>query len=269
MASQTLSPTSQAAEPDSRSQAAEPEGRAERLLAEAQRCKDPKRREELQQQVVLENLDLADATARRYRGRGLDLDDLVQVARLALVKAVRGYRCGRGHSFAGYAIPTVSGELKRHFRDCGWDVRPPRRLQEARSRMLREEEQLWHQLSRQPSLAELAGSLGLTAEEVRSAKVCAAAYNSVPLDLPGTDGHVSEPAEPADAFAKFEEHEVLAQALRALPERDQRIVHLRFVEELTQSQIGEVLGVSQMQVSRLLSRILTQLQHDLRELLAA
>jgi RNA polymerase sigma-B factor len=265
MASQTLSPL----RPRTSHTAAEEDGHCERLLAEAQACTDPRRREELRQQVVLENLDLADATARRYRGRGLDLDDLVQVARLALVKAVRGYRCGRGHSFAGYAIPTVSGELKRHFRDCGWDVRPPRRLQEARSRVLREEEQLWHDLRRQPSLTELADAIGVSPHEVRAAKVCAAAYNSVPIDAPGADGRVNEPAEPADVFARFEEHEVLAQAIRTLPRRDQLIVRLRFVEELTQSQIGEVLGVSQMQVSRLLSRILAQLNHDLRDIIAA
>ena len=245
------------------------DGRCERLLAEAQNCTDPRRSEELRQQVVMENLDLADATARRYRGRGLDLDDLVQVARLALVKAVRGYRCGRGHSFAGYAIPTISGELKRHFRDCGWDVRPPRRLQEARSRVLREEEQLWHDLRRQPSVAEVAGAIGLSVPEVRAAKVCAAAYNSVPLDAPGADGRANEPADPGDVYARFEEQEVLAQAIRSLPQRDQLIVRLRFVEELTQSQIGEQLGVSQMQVSRLLSRILRQLKRDLAGVIAA
>ena len=244
-------------------------GRCERLLAEAQECSDPVRREELRQQVVVENLDLADATARRYRGRGLDLDDLVQVARLALVKAVRGYRCGLGHSFAGYAIPTISGELKRHFRDCGWDVRPPRRLQEARSRVLREEEQLWHDLRRQPTLEELADAIGMSVQEVRAAKVCAAAYNSVPLEAPSGEGRTNEPPEPEDVYARFEDHEVLAQAIRALPERDQLIVQLRFVDELTQSQIGERLGVSQMQVSRLLSRILGQLGQDLRGIIAA
>ena len=245
------------------------DGRCERLLAQAQECSDPRLREELHQQVVMENLHLADATARRYRGRGLDLDDLVQVARLALVKAVRGYRCGRGHSFAGYAIPTVSGELKRHFRDCGWDVRPPRRLQEARSRVLREEEQLWHALRRQPSVVEMADSIGLSVEEVRAAKVCAAAYNSVPLDAPGADGRANEPADPGDVYARFEEQEVLAQAIRSLPQRDQLIVRLRFVDELTQSQIGEELGVSQMQVSRLLSRILRQLKRELAGVIAA
>jgi RNA polymerase sigma-B factor len=245
------------------------DGRCERLLAQAQECSDPRLREQLHQQVVMENLHLADSTARRYRGRGLDLDDLVQVARLALVKAVRGYRCGRGHSFAGYAIPTVSGELKRHFRDCGWDVRPPRRLQEARSRVLREEEQLWHDLRRQPSIAEVADAIGLSVAEVRAAKVCAAAYNSVPLDAPAADGRASEPADPGDVFARFEEHEVLAQAIRSLPRRDQLIVQLRFVEELTQSQIGEQLGVSQMQVSRLLSRILRKLNDDLRDVISA
>jgi RNA polymerase sigma-B factor len=245
------------------------DGRCERLLAQAQECSDPRLREQLHQQVVMENLHLADATARRYRGRGLDLDDLVQVARLALVKAVRGYRCGRGHSFAGYAIPTISGELKRHFRDCGWDVRPPRRLQEARSRVLREEEQLWHDLRRQPSVAEVAGAIGLSVPEVRAAKVCAAAYNSVPLDAPGADGRANEPADPGDVYARFEEHEVLAQAIRSLPPRDQLIVRLRFVDELTQSQIGEELGVSQMQVSRLLSRILRQLKRDLAGVIAA
>jgi RNA polymerase sigma-B factor len=148
-------------------------------------------------------------------------------------------------------------------------VRPPRRLQEARSRVLREEEQLWHALRRQPSIAEVADAIGLSVQEVRAAKVCAAAYNSVPLDAPGADGRATEPADPGDVYAQFEEHEVLAQAIRSLPQRDQLIVRLRFVEELTQSQIGEELGVSQMQVSRLLSRILRQLKRDLAGVIAA
>jgi RNA polymerase sigma-B factor len=233
----------------------------EDLLARAARTSDPHRRAELRDQVVIASLDLADRSARRYTGRGIDSEDLVQVARLALVKAVRGYRCGLGHSFAGYAVPTISGEIKRHFRDCGWDVRPPRRLQEARARMLRQEEQLWHDLGRQPSVDEIAEATGDTTTSLLEAKACTGAYNAVSIDAPtGATGESTEIADPGDAYVALEQHEALAEALRELTPREQRIVQLRFVDELTQSEIGAALGVSQMQISRLLGGILAKLR---------
>ena len=129
-------------------------------------------------------LDLPERVARRYRGRGIDFDDLVQVGRLALVKAAQGYRTGCGHGFVAYAMPTISGEVKRHFRDCGWAVRPPRRLQEVRAELAVEEARLTQRLQRDPTMAELADTLGVESSEITRARECGAAYWTVSLDLP-------------------------------------------------------------------------------------
>ena len=125
--------------------------RAEELLAQVEVTTDPEERERLRQEVVLLTLDLADTVARRYRSRGIDHEDLVQVGRMALVKAVRGYRSGAGNSFPAYAVPTISGEIKRHFRDFGWAVRPPRRLQELRAGLAAAEDTLRQELGREPT----------------------------------------------------------------------------------------------------------------------
>lgn len=238
----------------------------EPLLAEYAACTDPGRRSRLEHRIVLLTLPLADAAAHRYRGRGIDLDDLVQVARLALVKAVRGYRPGRGPGFAAYAGPTISGELKRHFRDHGWAIRPPRRLQEVRASLLSEEEALWHRLARSPTDRELAAALGVETTAVREARTSAAGYASLSLDRPGSgsDGAL-DPRDDRDVYARFEQSVVLRQAIDRLSPRERRIIRLRFVEELTQSEIGEILGVSQMQVSRLLKGILSRLRGSLEE----
>jgi RNA polymerase sigma-B factor len=252
--------------PPSRQWATNPDhARAEALLAEIEDCSDPSRCTEMRRQAVVLTLDLADTVARRYRGRGMDPEDLVQVGRMVLLKAAHGYRCGCGSSFAAYAVPTISGEIKRHFRDHGWMVRPPRRLQEVRADLAREEDLLRHALLRDPSEAELAESLGLAVGEVRAARACSQAYHAVPLDgPPGVASH-----EPASEGPGLDEliagRDSLARALQRLSPRERVIVQLRFVEERTQSQIGDVLGVSQMQVSRLLSSILLQLRDDLVE----
>ncbi|MGO4341421.1 sigma-70 family RNA polymerase sigma factor [Pedococcus sp. 2YAF34] len=246
---------------------AEPHARADALLAEAQECADRDTALRLRQQAVVLTLDLADRIARRYAGRGIDLEDLVQVGRMALVKAANGYRTGCGHGFVAYAGPTIAGEIKRHFRDCGWAVRPPRRLQEVRADLSSEQERLTHDLHRDPTTAELAEALGVAPEEVVRARECSAAYRAVSLDLPvDHDSHAVEVVarESLDIDRMLRVDSVL-HALHALTERERRIVHLRFVEDRTQSEIGEVLGVSQMQVSRLLSSILAKLRHGLDE----
>lgn len=241
--------------------------RAEALLASVEDCPDEPRRLQAQQEAVRLTLDLADSVAQRYRGRGIDIDDLVQVARMALVKAAHGYRHGRGNGFAAYAVPTIAGEVKRHFRDCGWAVRPPRRLQEIRADLAVEEERLRQALHREPNVDELAEALHVERRDIDQARECCAAYRAVSLDAPAPSGSpVSETIKAGrDDFAAFDRRTALGHAMAALSERERQIIRLRFVEEKTQSEIGEALGVSQMQISRLLSAILRRLRVDLAE----
>ena len=236
--------------------------RAEALLAEVQRCPDAERRAELRRQAVVLTLDLADGVARRFRGRGMEFDDLVQVGRVALLKAAHGYRCGCGSSFAAYAVPTISGEIKRHFRDHGWTIKPPRRMQELRAEVVCEEDQLRQRLLRDPTEAELARSLGLPRSDVRDARACSRAYHAISLDVltVGEHAFVADDPGPDDFIA---DRDLLVRALERLSDRERLILRLRFVEERTQSEIGVVLGVSQMHVSRLLAGILARLRNDL------
>jgi RNA polymerase sigma-B factor len=214
--------------------------------------------------VVL-TLDLADALAHRFRGRGIDMDDLVQVARMALVKSALGYRSGRGNGFGPYASATIMGELKRHFRDCGWSVRPPRRLQEHRANLMAEEERLVHELHRAPTVPELADALSIGCADVREAAACSAAYRADSLDAPSPRGTslADSLATTEDAFETLETSAALGYLISQLTDRERRILAMRFVNEMTQSEIGKQLGVSQMQVSRLLSSILEQLRAGL------
>lgn len=243
---------------------------ASRLLAEAEQCEDDAESGRLRQEAVLLTLDLPDRVARRYRGRGIDIDDLVQVGRMALVKAANGYRAGLGHPFASYALPTILGEVKRHFRDTAWAVRPPRRLQEVRARVTVEEDRLSQDLHRWPTPDELARALAVDVEEVHGARQSGAAYTAVSLDLPTDDGGgidvVADESADVDRLLRLR---VVCQGVGRLTDRERLIVHLRFVEERTQSEIGTVLGVSQMQVSRLLSGIIAGLRHELVDVAAA
>lgn len=243
------------------------DGRVEELLLEIAECGDTKRVSRLQQEVVLLTLDLAEAVAHRYRGRGIDLDDLIQVGRMALVKAVRGYQPGRGGSFAAYAVPTISGEIKRYFRDCGWTVRPPRRLQELRADLAEQEARLQQELHRAPAVAEIAAAMNLTPSEVSEAQQTATAYSALSLDAPapGSEAPMDLADTLSDPYAAVDTREALRHAVSQLGPRDRQILQLRFVEERTQSQIGEVLGVSQMQVSRLLASITARLRDQLTE----
>ena len=243
-----------------------PSDPVEDLLLRMRQCADPVRRAQLEEAAVLASLRLAESVARRYLGRGLELEDLLQVARLALVKAVRRYQPGAGTSFAAYAVPTIAGEVKRHFRDCGWAVRPPRRLQEFKSRLATQEERLLQELHREPTLTDLADALRVSRAAVTEAQLSAAAYNACSLDSPTTGQDRPEIAGSApDEFAALEMREALRAALATLSPRDRQLIRLRFVEELTQAEVGRVLGVSQMQVSRLLAGVLRQLRYQLLE----
>lgn len=242
------------------------EHRVDQLLAAATRSPSRSERRRLRQEAVILTLDLADSLSRRYRGRDVDPDDLVQVARMALVKAVWRYRPELGTTFVAYAVPTILGELRRHFRDHAWAVRPTRRLQEVRAQVARAEEELVHAKHRTPTGEELAQALGLSTHEVREAQLCAGAYNALSLDLPST-GSSRSPAEmlPADGddFDALVTRHALAAAIAGLSESERLLIWLRFVAELTQSEIGAVLGVSQMEVSRMIRRLLRRLREQL------
>lgn len=211
--------------------------------------------------VVRRTLPLADTLAHRYAGRGLETEDLVQVARTALVGAVHRYRPGAGRGFEAFAVPTIRGELRRHFRDCGWAVRPPRRLQELRAELSATEETLRHLRGRDVTEAELAEALRCHPSEVAEARRCGSGFRPTSLDAPTVGGGTvgASLADPADAYATLDLRAAVRAEVARLSPRDRLIVDLRFVEERTQSEIGEVLGVSQMQVSRLLSSIVARL----------
>lgn len=226
---------------------------------------DPIARADLYEQMVLRALPLADSLARRYARRGIDTDDLVQVARMAVVKAVRRYRPGEGHGFTAYAVPTVTGELKRCFRDQGWSIRPPRRLQELRARVLVEEERLRHALMREPDDEEVGAALGCGSLEVREARACAGGYHPTSMDAPMPSGGslcdvlAGSPCPSTDIATR----DALRRAVRLLSQRQRLVMRLRFVDELTQNEIGERIGVSQMQVSRILRSVVDELRHHL------
>ena len=215
--------------------------------------------------LVLDHLSLARSLALRYRNRGVDDDDLVQVARLGLVLAARRFDQTRG-DFVSFAVPTITGEIRRHFRDATWDVRVPRRIQEL-IRTIREcADQATRELGHSPSDEELARRAGVTWADIQDARRGAGAYRRQSLDEPGLGGHPALAEvlpDPEDPFEAVDNLESLVPAVRDLDERDARILYLRFYRDLTQAQIAEQIGVSQMHVSRLLFRILSQLRSQI------
>jgi RNA polymerase sigma-B factor len=216
----------------------------------------------IRDELVAANLRLALHLARRFANRGVSTDDLEQVASLGLLQAIDRFDPTRGLEFSTFATPTIVGELKRHFRDKGWSVRVPRRVQELNIRLNVLVAELTHQLGRSPSIDELASAARASTEEVLEAMEAAQAYRSHSLDrtVPGA-GAASEQLG-ADDLGLFEaENRLLVEALLTnLKPRDQLLVRLRFYEEMTQHQIAERLGISQMHVSRLLARCLDELR---------
>ncbi|OEJ22870.1 RNA polymerase subunit sigma [Streptomyces agglomeratus] len=216
------------------------------------------------------NLSLVQFAAGRFRNRGSgDMEDIVQVGTIGLIKAIDRFDLSREVEFTSFAVPYIVGEIKRFFRDTTWAVHVPRRLQELRVEIAKAKEQLAVGLDREPTVKELAAHLKLTEEEVIEGLVASNGYTAGSLDMP-TDAEASSSnqarvladvlGEPDAAMKKIEDLHTLAPLLEQLDERERRIINMRFGQEMTQSQIGAELGVSQMQVSRLLSRTLTKLR---------
>ena len=216
--------------------------------------------------LVQRFLPLARQLARRYQRGGEPLDDLVQVASLGLLKAIDRFEPGRETAFSSFAVPTILGELKRHFRDRGWSVRVPRDLQEMAVRVDRVTEELSRDLGRAPTPAEIAAHIGATTEQVLEAREAAAAYRAVSLDRPRDEedddatGIADSVGAEDPGFSLAEDAATVQRLMRVLTEREREVLRLRFEEDLTQSEIGERVGVSQMHVSRLIRQSVARLR---------
>ncbi|MGI5405176.1 RNA polymerase sigma factor SigF [Streptomyces chartreusis] len=222
---------------------------------------------ELRNRLVRMHLPLVEHLARRFRNRGEPLDDLAQVATIGLIKSVDRFDPERGVEFSTYATPTVVGEIKRHFRDKGWAVRVPRRLQELRLALTTATAELSQEHGRSPTVHELAEKLAISQEEVLEGLESANAYSTLSLDVPDTDDESPAVADTLgveeEALEGVEYRESLKPLLEDLPPREKRILLLRFFGNMTQSQIAREVGISQMHVSRLLARTLAQLRERL------
>jgi RNA polymerase sigma-B factor len=244
--------------------------RTARALAAIADADSESRRQDLLDYVVRINMGVARTVAGRYFSRGIDEDDLVQVAYMALTRAVRDFDPDRHRDFLSYAVPTIRGELKKHFRDHGWMVRPPRRVQETQARITSAEAALFQKLGRPAKPSEIATHLNMDVDDVIEALAADGCFSPSSLDRPVTrSGDTSGVTlldflgETDSATPAAEARVVLSPVLRRLRDRDRRIVYLRFFEQKSQREIGEEIGVTQMQVSRLLSRILRDLRGQL------
>lgn len=222
--------------------------------------------EEARDQLIVSHLNLVRFLASKFKNRGEPLDDLVQVGTIGLIKAIDRFDPERGLEFTTYATPTILGEIKRHFRDKGWSIRVPRRLQELSAKVNQATEELTVELQRSPSVEEIAAKLGVSAEEILEAMESSGAYTSVSLEAGGTSEDDEAPAlidrlgsvdEDLDAS---DDRMVIDDAIRDFSPREQEIVRMRFIDGLTQVEIAKRLGVSQVQVSRLLRRTLRKIQ---------
>lgn len=221
---------------------------------------------EARDQLIVSHLNLVRFLASKFKNRGESLEDLVQVGTIGLIKAIDRFDPERGLEFTTYATPTIMGEIKRHFRDKGWSVRVPRRLQELSAKVNQATDELVNQLQRSPSVAEIADYLGASVDEVLEAMESSSAYSSVPLEGGGSSDDVEAPSvidhyatEDAD-LAATDDRIVLEQAVADFSPREREVVKMRFEDGLTQVEIAERLGVSQVQVSRLLRRTLRRIQ---------
>jgi len=226
---------------------------------------------EARERLIEQYLPLVRSLARRYSYRGEQLEDLVQVGCIGLIKAIDRFDIDRGVELTTYATPNIIGEIKRHFRDKGWSVRVPRGLQELNVRLSNLLEQLTVQFERSPTIAELAQAAGVQEEEVLEALESGQAYATLSLSGPssGDDDADLDPLESLGAlehqYEVSEDRAVLAPGLRTLDERERKILQLRFFEGLTQSQIAQQIGISQMHVSRLIRRSLEKLRQEITE----
>jgi RNA polymerase sigma-B factor len=220
------------------------------------------------ERLIVEHLPLVRALARRYANRGEPLDDLVQVGTIGLIKAIDRFDPSRGNKLASFATPTILGEIRRHFRDRSWTVRVPRGIQEARAQITQAVGELSAQNGRSPTVNEIAEWTTLPVDEVLDALAAGSAQRPAQLATPGSegdeDGGIAVGSDDP-GFARAEARALLSSGLADLPSRERVIVHLRFEEGLTQSQIAAKIGISQMHVSRLLRRALEALRESTEE----
>jgi RNA polymerase sigma-B factor len=236
------------------------------LLALAGAAADDDERRVHQDRVVELNMQIAVEVARRYRSRGVALDDLEQVAYLGLVKAVRGFDPERATDFLSYAVPTIRGEVRRYFRDHGWVVRPPRTVQQAQARITAVESDLCQELGRAPRPSEIAERLDLDLDLVVEALAANGCFVPTSLDSTTADSEAGigeRLGEDDPGFDSVEARVALKPLLSHLDRRERIMLEMRFFKGSTQSEIGEVLGITQMQVSRLLSALLARLRDEL------
>jgi RNA polymerase sigma-B factor len=236
------------------------------LIRRAQQDPDPR----VRAQTIEAFMPLAKSLARRYHRGEEPLEDLEQVAALGLLKAVKGYDPDRGSAFASFAVPTIVGELRRHFRDKGWAIRVPRDLQELALAVQRKADVMNTEIGRPPTAEELAEKLGRDVEDVLEAREALRAMRPASLDRPGQaaddedDIPLQRIGDIDPGYERTEEAVTIGRLVRDLPERERRILALRFSGDLTQSEIGEQLGISQMHVSRLLRRTIDELHESVR-----
>ena len=239
------------------------------LSAAAAVGEDAPERAELRRQAIEDNIPFATRLARRFRDRGEPVDDLTQVAMVGLVNAVDGYDPSRGCEFAGYATPTIVGEIRRYFRDKGWRIKVPRRLQELRLQVNRAKVELSQTMAASPAISDIARHLEVSEEDVAEAIEVAQLYHPVSLSAPAgpdTDLDIADPLGDVDpGMEAVDNRESVKPLLASLPERERRILTMRFFGEMTQSQIAAELGISQMHVSRLLAQTLQRLRTALVE----
>lgn len=242
------------------------------LMRELERCRAAGAEHDAElviERVVEVNMEVAETLARRYYGHGERSEDLDQTAYLALTKAAQRFDPGRGKDFLAFAVPTILGELRRHFRDVCWMVRPPRRVQELQGRTTPAMETFAQEHGRSPAPDELAELLDASLDDVVEALTANGCFAPSSLDKPldpaSTVSLGDMLAEEERSYERVETHEVLKPLIEELPERERRVIELRFFRDWTQEQIGQEIGVTQMQVSRILSRIMKRLRSRLTQ----
>lgn len=235
----------------------------QKLFRELGHATSETKRHRIRQQLVEVNMPVAASIARRYSFRGVNHEDIEQIAYVGLIKAVSRFDCRLDKDFLSFAVPTITGEVKRYFRDNCWAVRPPRRIQELQSLIPAERERLAQRLGRRPTLTDIAEALGVSDKVAAEAMAANGCFTPSSLDAPDNTGARVPIDQIIDlrlkGLAQCENQLFLAQLLQHLTARERAILHYRFVDGLTQHQIAEQIGVTQMQVSRLLSRLLREL----------
>ena len=224
--------------------------------------------EEARDSLIVNHLNLVRFIAAKFKNRGEPLEDLVQVGTVGLIKAIDRFEPARGLEFTTYATPTIMGEIKRHFRDKGWSVRVPRRLQELSQKVSQATEELTRELQRSPSVEEIANRIGASVDDVLEAMESSSAYSAVPLEGGGSDDEetpavIDHYATVDQDLESTDDRIVLESAIADFSPREQEIIRMRFLEGMTQVEIAERLGISQVQVSRLLRRTLKHIQEKI------